>query len=84
MRAGCPVLTTGHHSARDLVPPECGRIVTGRTKETVAALRELLSDRERLKAMGRAAAAHARTLDFSNAAARLAGVLKRACAAVRS
>lgn len=83
MRAGCPVLTTEHHSAPDLVPPACGRIVSGRTDETVAALRELLADRPRLKAMGKAAMEHGRELDFSAAAARLAGVLKQACASQR-
>lgn len=78
MRAGCPVLTTDHHSARDLVPPTCGRIVSGRTGETVGALRELLADRARLQEMRRAAAEHAKNLDFSRAAARLADILKDA------
>jgi D-inositol-3-phosphate glycosyltransferase len=79
MRAGCPVLTTDHHSARDLVPPECGRIVAGRTEEIFSALREMVSDLAKLNAMGRAAAEHGRKLDFSLAAARLAAVLKQAC-----
>lgn len=77
MRAGCPVLTTNHHSARDLVPPECGCIVSGRREETVAALMELLADRERLAAMGLAAAEHGNKLNFSTSAARLADVLKQ-------
>jgi len=79
MRAGCPVLTTDHHSARDLVPAECGRIVSGRIGEVATTLRELLSDRNRLKSMGRSAAEHGAKLDFSVAAARVAEVLKQAC-----
>ena len=77
MRTGCPVLTTNHHSARDLVPADCGRIVSGHTEETVGVVRGLLADRPKLKAMGRAAAEHGRKLDFSHAASRLAELLTR-------
>jgi hypothetical protein len=71
------VLTTDHHSARDLVPPECGCIVSGRREETVAALKELLADRLKLAVMGRTAAQRAKNLGFASAAARIAGVLTR-------
>lgn len=77
MQAGCPVLTTDHHSARDLVPTECGRIVSGRTEETVSSLQECLADPANLESMGRAAAEHGRTLHFSHAAAGLADLLTR-------
>lgn len=77
LRAGLPAVCLDHDGARSVMRPEFGRIVQhAEPAELRAALAELLADEALRAEMGRAGQAFARTQRFSDAAARLAGILK--------
>jgi len=76
MQAGLPVLTSSHHSARELVGEGSGRVVRwGRESEApgvlLGALKGLLADPARLADMGRQAMVASSRWDFSSAAERI-------------
>ena len=72
LRAGLPVLTTDHRSARDLVRDEFGRVVKTTPEGVYHGLRELLRYRKQeLAGMGEAAKRFADGLRFETAAQRL-------------
>lgn len=75
LAAGLPALTTDHRSARDLVRPEFGRVVSARPVALCGGLTELLDRREELPGMGKAARAFAQGRPFSLAADALAARL---------
>ncbi len=73
MHAGLPVLASDHYGVRDTLPAEAGRLVHYPTPKKAppllaAALLDLMSDRARLAAMGKAARAAAKAMPFSAAA----------------
>jgi glycosyltransferase involved in cell wall biosynthesis len=73
MHAGLPVLASDHYGVRDMLPSEAGRLVHYPSPKKAppllaGALLEMISDRERLKTMGRAARAAAEAMPFSAAA----------------
>jgi glycosyltransferase involved in cell wall biosynthesis len=74
MQAGLAILASDHYGVRDILEESFGRPVhypsAAKAPALLAqALKELLGDRERLRLMGRAAAAAAREMPFSAAAA---------------
>ena len=68
MAAGLPVLTTNPRSAQDLVRQEFGLVVEPDAKSICQGLVELLSERAKLRAMGKEAQKFARSHPFSRAA----------------
>lgn len=72
MAAGLPVLTTAHHSARDLVQPEFGLVVEPTPPALCAGLQHLLARREQLKSMGEKAQKFALSHPFWRSADALA------------
>ncbi|MFA5976208.1 MAG: glycosyltransferase family 4 protein [Elusimicrobiota bacterium] len=83
MRAGCPVLATSSHGARDVFQPGVGEMLPPAPEEDIPGLlrdglRRLLSDRNRLTSMGEAARRYASAQKFSDTAARLAKLLQEA------
>ncbi|MDX6770116.1 MAG: glycosyltransferase family 4 protein [Elusimicrobiota bacterium] len=73
MHAGLPVLASDHYGVRDTLPPDAGRLVHYPSPRKAppllaAALREMLSDRERLKKMGETGRRLAEAMPFSAAA----------------
>lgn len=73
MRAGLPVLASDHYGVRDTLPAEAGRLVHYPSPKKAppllaAALLDMMSDRERLRVMGAAAAQAASQMPFSAAA----------------
>lgn len=69
LRAGLPVLASGHYGSRDLVRPEFGAIVEGRDPGVFAeGLRTLLGDPAAFPARAAAAQAFGATLTFDAAA----------------
>ncbi len=77
LAAGLPVLTTDHRSARDLVRPEFGRVVSTQPVALCGGLTELVDHREDLPRMGEAARTFAQDRPFSLAADLLASRLVR-------
>ncbi len=77
LAAGLPALTTDHRSARDLVRPEFGRVVSARPVALCGGLTELVDRREDLLPMGEAARTFAQDRPFSLAADLLASRLVR-------
>lgn len=77
LAAGLPALTTDHRSARDLVRPEFGRVVSASPAALYGALTELLHRREDLPRMGEVARTFAHDRPFSLAADALAAHLLR-------
>ncbi len=72
LRAGLPVLTTDHRSARDLVRDEFGRVVKATPEGIYRGLRELLGySKQELATMGELAKRFANGLKFETAAKRL-------------
>jgi len=72
MRAGLPVLTTDHRSARDLVRDAFGRVVEATPEGIYRGLRELLGcSRQKLASMGGEAKRFADRIRFETAAQRL-------------
>jgi len=68
MAAGLPVLTTNHRSAQDLVRPEFGLVVEPNPKSIYQGLEQLLSERAKLRTMGKEAQKFALGQPFSRAA----------------
>ena len=73
MHAGLPILASDHYGVRDTLPAEAGRLVHYPTPKKAppllaAAIVELMSDRVKLDAMGKAARAAAEAMPFSAAA----------------
>ncbi len=73
MHAGLPVLASDHYGVRDMLPAEAGRLVHYPTPKKAppllaAALLDLMDDRAKLAAMGKAARAAAEAMPFSAAA----------------
>ncbi|MFI5362847.1 MAG: glycosyltransferase [Elusimicrobiota bacterium] len=73
MHAGLPVLASDHYGVRDTLPAEAGRLVHYPSPQKAppllaAALLELMNDRAKLEAMGKAARAAAEAMPFSSAA----------------
>lgn len=63
LRAGLPVVTTNIGGAREIVTPECGRLVPANDRLALAdALHELLTDADLRSALGSAGPSRARTL----------------------
>jgi len=77
LSAGLPALTADHRSARDLVRPEFGRVVSARPTALCQGLTELLDRWDDLPRMGEAARAFARDRPFSLAADLLGSRLVR-------
>lgn len=75
LAAGLPAVSLDHEGARSVMREEFGRIV--RPLGLRSAIAELLGDESLRRKMGVAAKAHARTQQFSDSAARLAGLLLR-------
>lgn len=73
MHAGLPILASDHYGVRDTLPADAGVLVHYPTPKKAppllaTALLGLLGDREKLKAMGRAARVAAQAMPFSAAA----------------
>jgi glycosyltransferase involved in cell wall biosynthesis len=73
MWAGLPVLASDHSGARDVLPPEAGRMVHYPSPKKAPplladALFDLLSNRGKLEKMGKAARTAAEAMPFSSAA----------------
>jgi|CXWL01.1.fsa_nt_gi glycosyltransferase involved in cell wall biosynthesis len=73
MSAGLPVLASDHYGVRDTLPAAAGRLVHYPTPKKApallaSALLEMISDRDKLKTMGKAASAAAAGMPFSAAA----------------
>lgn len=86
LRAGVPVVTTGHYSAADLVPPEAGVIVPNAPASAVprrlwTALRALLRDDARRERLAAGARRRGADLEFDVAAARVADTVRSAAVA---
>jgi glycosyltransferase involved in cell wall biosynthesis len=83
LRAGRPVLTTPSHGAQEVFQLSFGRMIPPSRESDVPqllveALKDLLSDRARLKEMGNRAKAWASGQNFSDTAARLAEIIHEA------
>jgi glycosyltransferase involved in cell wall biosynthesis len=81
LQAGLPVLTTPSHGAQEVFQPGFGEMIPGSSEQRVPALlmnglKHLLSDRLKLREMGKAASAWADQQKFSDTAGRLAQLLK--------
>jgi glycosyltransferase involved in cell wall biosynthesis len=73
MRAGLPILALNHYGVRETLRPDYGRVVEPRSiaqapSELAGAIQELLSDNDRLRAMGHRAQAAALKMPFGAAA----------------
>jgi glycosyltransferase involved in cell wall biosynthesis len=75
LRAGLPAVCLDHHGAREVLRPDCGLLAT--KEQLREAIARLLFDADLRARMGRAARDYAVTLRFSDAAAALAGIIRR-------
>ena len=77
LRAGLPVLTPPHKSARDLIRDSYGRIAAATPQSLAETLTALITSKEALQRMGREALTFGQTLSFSHAANKLLRILKQ-------
>jgi glycosyltransferase involved in cell wall biosynthesis len=74
LRAGLPAVCLDHHGAREVMRPDCGLLATeGQLRSAIAGV---LADNDRRACMARAARDYGATLRFSDAAAKLAALLR--------